>query len=110
MAIPVRLPLHCCRHVGRSIPGDRQLDELHLLQLPVNDNQVRLLSCHRYVGGNGDAIDSVAFMVSIDFNSFQPLGSEEGVEVVHDVVVPPLKPVQSLLSNISRNCDSFSSG
>ena len=77
LLVPIRLPLHRCRHVGQSIPGDHQLDELHLLGLPVDDDQVRLLSRHCHIGGDGDAIDSVAVKVSIDFHSFQPLDREE---------------------------------
>ena len=57
-----------------------------------------LLSGHGHVRGDGDAINSVAFKVSIHFNIFQSLGREEGVEIFHDVIVYPLIPVKSFFA------------
>ena len=59
LVVPLGLSCHCRRHVGRRVPGNSQLDQLNLLGHSVHNNKVRLLSCHRYVGGDGDAVDPV---------------------------------------------------
>ena len=55
------------------------------------------MSRHGHVGRDGDAVHSVTLEVGIDLDPLLLLGGEERLEVVEDVVVSPLKPVERLL-------------
>ena len=47
--VPLGLPLEGSHHVGRCVPRDCQLHQLHLLRVPVDDDKVRLLGSRCYV-------------------------------------------------------------
>ena len=98
LLVSLSLPVLRRRHVSRGVPRDGQLNQLHLLGLAVDDDQVRLLGSHCHIGGDGDAVHSVTLYVGKHLDAFQPLGREESVEIFHDVVVSPLKPIQSFFA------------
>ena len=54
LIVSLRLPGLRRRHVGRGVPGDGQLDKLHLLGLSVDNDKVRFLSSHCHIWGDGD--------------------------------------------------------
>ena len=53
LIVSLRLPGLRRRHVGRGVPGDGQLDKLHLLGLSVDNDKVRFLSSHCHIWGDG---------------------------------------------------------
>ena len=56
LLVSLSLPRSCSLDVGGRVPRHSELDELYLLCLPVDDDQVRLLSRHGHVGRDGDAV------------------------------------------------------
>ena len=92
------LPLESGCHVVGGVPGHSQLHQLDLLGLPSDDNEVRLLSRHGQVGRDGYTVHSMSIQVSIYLHVFQPLGREECVEILDQIVVAPLKPVEGLFA------------
>ena len=64
------------------------------------------MSRHGHVGRDGDAVHSVTLEVGIDLDPLLLLGGEERLEVVEDVVVSPLKPVERLLTVTEKMAES----
>ena len=64
------------------------------------------MSRYGHVGRDGDAVHSVTLEVGVDLDPLLLLGGEDRLEVMEDVVVPPLEPVEHLLAVAKKMAES----